>query len=92
MTWGFVFAAVGLYALIGVLGYYHVLPRSVWLLWRDTFLHLKGTVCVVRRHHVRSGIAGTLAPKGYRGVPMNQCVFCGQFWLKNSDAAKLGGK
>jgi hypothetical protein len=93
MTWGFVLAALGLYFLIGALGYFKILPHSVYLVWRDLFLHFfKRPICLVRRRHVRSGVAGILAPKGFRGVPLHQCTFCGEFWLTNADAKRLGGK
>jgi hypothetical protein len=48
--------------------------------------------CLVRRSHRDARYVGELTKRGFRGVPMYQCVFCVEFYLREVDLKKLGGK
>lgn len=57
---------------------------------RDIFFHLKRTICLVRRKHLREVYAGTFTKRGFRAVDVFQCHFCGE--LRIPLMKQLGAK
>lgn len=60
------------------------------LFLRDSFFHLKRTICLLRRKHRREHYIGSFTKKGFRPVDVFQCDFCAE--IRIPFAKRLGGK
>ena len=65
-------------------------PGLIFLL--DLWLWVKAFLCLIRRHHHGSVRVSDVVRKGYRPIPMFQCRWCNQFYIREADAARTGGR
>lgn len=60
---------------------------------RNVAIHFgPALLCVLKGEHRDLRHVGEFGKKGFRGVPMYQCAKCMMFYVRESDARKLGGK